>query len=169
MYDKDMRYCPVCGDEYRPDFHQCAACRVKLVDGDAMRERARQLEEIQDVPELSEDEPLLPLRKGRLLDIKNLKAALEKAGVPAVVGRGEDCRSGCCGGPEVLLQVRYEDAERAEQVLQQEHERTTGMDVATVDGDIVFDPEAAKAVCPACGHQFSPDGPDCPECGLQFL
>ncbi|MFN2353285.1 MAG: hypothetical protein ABR512_02010 [Desulfopila sp.] len=170
MYENDLKYCPLCRDEYRAEIIQCAACGVELVSGEEMRrENGGLAEEQGDSAVIEEGDTLVALRKGSLLDMKGLKNILAGAGIPAELIRDDSCQSGgCCGGPELVLQVRRQDGQKALALLQKEYERTTGLaDMEVVEA--VFDPEAAVAVCPACAHEFTPDRPDCPDCGLHFL
>ncbi|MFW5887300.1 MAG: hypothetical protein ACOCUH_00725 [Bacteriovoracia bacterium] len=34
--------------------------------------------------------------------------------------------------------------------------------------DSVYDPNAQEVTCQACGHKFSPDKTECPDCGLVY-
>lgn len=168
--DSLLRYCPQCGDEYRAEISLCAACGKELISGaDLLAQAAKRRESVNERSEIHEGDTLVAIRKGGLFDMKNLKRLLEKGSVPALIARDENCGRGCCG-PEVLLQIRQQDLQRAAVILEEEHIKTTaGAEVAVDQVAAVFDPEEACAVCPACGHEFTPDGPDCPDCGLQFL
>jgi uncharacterized OB-fold protein len=54
-------------------------------------------------------------------------------------------------------------------ILADEFRRSTALDHHDIShADNIFDPLAAEAVCPACGHSFSPSVGACPDCGLQF-
>lgn len=170
MFDDELKYCPECRDEYRPEISQCAVCNVLLLTGLQMRAKFDTGDGTREkVAVIAEGDTLIPLMRGRLLDLKQVKILLAGVGVPALLVKDDQCRSGCCGGPEMMLQIRWQDQEKAEAALQQEHERTTGHQVHEGGVATVFDPEAEVVVCPACGHEFSPNGPDCPDCGLTFL
>jgi len=120
--------------------------------------------------EIKPGDELIAIQKGNLLDMKRVRNLLAGHNIPALIVKDEQCRSGCCGGVEVVLQIRWDDRERAAFLLQEEHERTTGGKFEQDQGeDSIFNPDAQLAVCPACGHSFPPNGPDCPDCGLCFM
>lgn len=171
MYDSDLKYCPECKDEYRPEISLCAVCKVELLSGSQMLQQVGiSTQERQPKVEIESGDELLPLQKGNLLDMKRVKNLLAEHNIPALLVKDEQCRSGCCGGVEVVLQIRWEDRERAAVLLQEEHERTTGIKFNKDQSEeSIFNPDAQLAVCPACGHTFSPNGPDCPDCGLCFM
>jgi len=171
MYENDLKYCPLCRDEYRAEILQCAACGVELLSGDEMQRKNGDLEGQQGATaRIEEGDTLVALRKGSLLDMKGLRNVLAGAGIPVELIQDDSCRGGGCGGPELVLQVRSQDGQKALAVLQEEYERTTGLaDMKATQAEAVYDPEAAVAVCPACAHEFTPNRPDCPDCGLHFL
>lgn len=172
MFERDLKYCPKCKDEYRAEIMVCAACKVDLLSGKQMLQQAgtSAQERYQQKASIQPGDDLLPLQKGNLLDIKRVKNLLADHNIPALIVKDEQCRSGCCGGTEVVLQIRWDDREKATIFLQEEHERTTGIKAnQDEDEDSIFNPESPLAVCPACGHTFPPNGPDCPDCGLCFM
>ncbi len=165
--DPDLKYCPQCGDEYRADFIHCASCKIELIDGALRIAQLAAKKKPQHSQNISADDQLVALRKGRMLDMKQLQGILKEEGVPSLItGEGGDCNKGCCG-PEVLLHVRIEEAQDALEVLAGEFQRSTDLashDLSTADA--IFDSEAKEVTCPACGHCFSPTSPECPDCGL---
>ena len=170
MFDDELKYCPVCRDEYRAEIRQCAACDVSLIDGARMRKEcgsAALSSEKREV--IGQDDQLIPLLRGRLLELKQIKNMLASQGIPAVLVNEGQCRNGSCGGPEMLLKIRLQDQQKAEEALQQEHERTTGQQIQAGGVATIFDPESELAECPACGHEFTPNGSECPDCGLRLL
>jgi hypothetical protein len=172
MFDADLKYCPKCNDEYRLEISVCAACGLELLTGAQMLEQAAGVSahKSQPMAKIESDDKLISLQKGNLLDMKRVKSLLAEHSIPAVLVKDQQCRSGCCGGVEVIVQIRLEDTERAAVLLQKEYERTTGMEFqGDQTEDSIFNPDAQLAVCPACGHTFPPDGPDCPDCGLCFM
>lgn len=171
MYDNDLKYCPECKDEYRPEISLCAVCKVGLLSGSEMLQQVGvSTQHRQPKVEIEPGDELLPLQKGNLLDMKRVKNLLAEHNIPALLVKDDQCRSGCCGGVEVVVQIRWDDRERAAVLLQEEHERTTGMKFnQDQEEESIFNPEAQLAVCPACGHRFSPNCPDCPDCGLCFM
>lgn len=174
MLDPDLKYCPFCKDEYRPEIERCASCSEKLLsgaellggkEGDGAAENTERPSAVID-----DGDSLVSVQGGSLLDMKRLKGLLAAEGMPAVLVKEESCASGGCGGPRIMLRIREQDLQRAAVVLREDHARTTVIgDYQEVSAEAVFNPEAATASCPACGHQFAPEGHECPECGLRFL
>lgn len=169
--DRDMNYCPACGDEYRPEITLCAGCSVALISG---REKLKNVSEQQDQlagrsMELLPDDELVGIRKGPLKDIKTLQKLLATHRIPSLIaGEENSCKKTCCG-PELYLQVKREDVEAATAVLTRDFIRSTALE----DHDLrnayaVFDHQASETVCPACGCRFSPTVGACPDCGLCF-
>lgn len=171
MFEIDLKYCPLCKDEYRAEITRCAACSVELVWGEKMlQEKAEAGGEPVGNTEITPEDTLVTLMKGSVLDMKNLKAVLARKHIPAILANDGQCRSGCCGAAEVLLQIRREDAMKASAVMQEEHERTTGHSLREAAGERrEFNSEAIMVTCPACGHEFTPEGEACPDCGLCFF
>lgn len=170
MIDPELKYCPDCKDEYRADFTVCAACDKDLIRGeDLVATNARKSPESLGAFEITEEDALIVLQKGNLLDMKNIQRTLAKASIPAILAKDDDnCGKGCCG-TEMFLHIRLEDRERAAAVLNSEFEKTTGLhryDLSTADA--VFDQGAVMTICPACGYSFMPTSSACPDCGLQF-
>lgn len=68
------------------------------------------------------------------------------------------------------MEVRIADAEHALTILEEDYLRSTGLtrhDLSTADA--IFDENAGRAVCPACGAVFVPQLTSiCPECGLRL-
>ncbi len=168
--DPELMYCPVCDDEYRAEFTNCGLCKQDLVSGkELLAGSNKRGQEDSRESVIKDDDTLIPLQKGSLSDMKNLKRLLTHSSIPAVLVKDDaNCGKGCCG-PEVYIHIRAEDKERAYQVVRKEHEATTAAadyDLSTADA--VFDQGAAMTICPACGHQFLPTNSSCPDCGLQF-
>ncbi|MEE4240584.1 MAG: hypothetical protein V2I36_03900 [Desulfopila sp.] len=170
VYDPELLYCPRCGDEYRPEIVLCAACGLKLLRGaDIIAAGISGDADPGDGAVITENDELIALQRGSVLDMKQLKNVLERAAVPAVLVKDHSCRSGCCG-PEVVLHVRVQDEKRAVMLLIKEFERTTALDdYAVGTAEAVFDQSFSRVICPACNCEFTPDGPSCPDCGLCFL
>lgn len=115
-----------------------------------------------------EDE-LVDIRKGPVLEIKELQAALKREGIPSMAYSADGgCGKGCCG-TDLLLRVKMEDVQDVVAVFEQEHIRSTGLsDHDTHHGGAVFNAAAEAATCPACGCSFSTNNSTCPDCGLCF-
>ena len=170
--DPDLKYCPRCNDEYRADIVTCAECGVELLTGrqmQAMLEKRRQGRAAGAVP-IRPDEELVDVRRGAVLQIKELQVILGEHGIPSLaVGEGGGgCGKGCCG-TDLVLRVRPGDAPEVARILEEEYIRGTAL--AEHDGghlDAVFDMDAQQATCPACGCRFATTTTTCPECGLCF-
>lgn len=169
--DREMNYCPSCGDEYRADIINCGACNIPLVSG---REKLDMVMASQEAlsersMSISPEDELVSIRKGPLKDMKTLQKVLAVDRIPAILAGDEDgCAKGCCG-PELHLQIRKEDMQLATEVLAREFIKSTALDSHDLsNADAVFNHLATETVCPACGCRFSPTVGACPECGLCF-
>ena len=167
--DPELKYCPRCDDEYRPEILTCASCGVELRlgrdilaahDGRGQREDA--------VWEIGPDEHLVGIRKGPIMQIKALQSHLNRAGLPSLLVKEDS--GGCgCRGPEVLLYVRENDLQEVAAALAEEYWQNTGLaDHDTRLSGAVYDDQAQEALCPACGFRFSTRETACPDCGLCF-
>ncbi len=113
---------------------------------------------------------VVPVAQAVLAEAKEIVAACLAAGVPAVLGRDDHCKSGC--SPKLLVLAREVDAPRVAQVMHARWAQLAIKDgvlerVAGSGGSAEADPEA-EPPCPACGaHGALVDGA-CPECGLQL-
>lgn len=169
--DREMNYCPSCGEEFRSDIVSCTACEVQLVSGE--EKIAEKLEAkkvlVDRSMEIGPDDNLIAIRKGAIKDIKNLQKLLAKERVPAVIAGDETgCGKSCCG-PEMYLKIRQEDLGVATEVLAKDFVKTTALDLKDlIHAEAVFDHQAAENTCPACGCRFSPTVGACPDCGLCF-
>jgi hypothetical protein len=169
--EPDLKYCPECQDEYRPDIERCASCSVVLLTGREVLEleQRRQEKSAGRAAEIQAGEDLVDIRKGKLLDMKQVQYLLARHGVPSLIaGDSQSCGKGC-GGADVLLRARREDIEEIITIFRQEHIATTGLAEHDLSlADAVFNPSAGEATCPACGHTFSTQSSTCPDCGLCF-
>ncbi|MFA7347740.1 MAG: hypothetical protein WCZ86_08270 [Desulfurivibrionaceae bacterium] len=170
MIEHDLKYCPKCRDEYRPEIERCATCAIPLVwgaelaasvaGGDARQNRKGAL---------TPDDELVVIFQGALNDLKHLKDLLEAERIGAMISKeAGGCASGGCA-PKFQLQVRQEEVRDGLQVLAQEHRRATALaEHDATHAGAVFNPEAEEAVCPACGFAFATTTTTCPDCGLCF-
>lgn len=167
------RYCPSCGDEYRPEFSFCASCKVALttetiVQPQSLGNVRKKKNRTRNI--LPEDE-LLTVRTGSLVELKSLQATLKTEMIGSLlVSDNAGQRQGCCG-PSFLLKIKTVDREDALAVLVDDFKRSTALDSHDFEGsaDAVFDDKSTIATCPACGGRFEPGvEPMCPECGLCF-
>lgn len=167
--DPELKYCPRCGDEYRPEILTCANCRVELQLGRDIL-AAGNAREHRDgtVAEIEADENMIGIRRGPILQIKALRSHLLGLGLPSLLTR-EDSGSCGCRGPEVTLQVREKDLREVMAALAEEYWQSTGLeDHETRFCGAVHDDQAEETLCPACGFRFSTQETTCPDCGLCF-
>lgn len=167
-FEPDLKYCPRCDDEYMPVAENCAACEIGLISGQERiaMEEARRNRLAGRSSQLSETDDLVNIHRGSLAEMKHLAALLaaERIGT-LVAGDDSSCGKGCCS--VFFLQTRREEAQDALEILAHDFRKKTGLDHHdTSHADAVFDPSAELAVCPACGHGFSPADTTCPDCGL---
>lgn len=168
--DREMFYCPSCGDEYRPGIAACATCGLELISGEEKLSRllAERENHASRSMEISSEDELVNIRKGPLRDMKYLRSILAAESIPSLIAGDESCGRGCCG-PELLLQIRQTDVDEALKVLAKDFVRSTALDSHDLShAQAVFDHQAAETVCPACGCRFSPTVGACPDCGLSF-
>ncbi len=171
MIDPEMKYCPNCNDEYRPEISKCGVCGQGLVFGAEYRaqEQAR-LARVRSRPgAVQAGDDLVTIHKAPLKDMKPVEELLAQENIGfLLVGDDRSCGKGCCPA-NFELRVRREEARDAFLLLELEHRRSTG--VASHGHDIEdhgFNPEAGEATCPACGYCFSTATTTCPDCGLCF-
>ena len=169
--EPDLKYCPNCKDEYRAEIVTCVSCDITLLTGLQMQEMVdrQQAKRAGRSMEINPDDELVDVRKGPLLQIKELQAVLERRNIPSIAySEDGDCGKGCCG-TNILLRVRKDDIQDVIAVLEQEHIRSTalsGHDISRTG--TVFNTAAEEAACPACGCVFSTRSSSCPDCGLCF-
>ena len=67
--DPELKYCPVCDEEYRADIKMCAVCAVELIPGyeKIAAESVLQQKKVIRSMELSANDDLVNIRKGPLL------------------------------------------------------------------------------------------------------
>lgn len=168
--DREMLYCPSCGDEYVPGTADCASCRVPLISGEEQLSRltSREANLSSRSMDISPEDDLVNIRKGSLHDMKQLRLVLAEERIPALIAGDESCGRGCCG-PELLLRIKRVDVDEALKVLAKDFIKSTALDSHDLsNAQAVFDHQAAETVCPACGCRFSPTVGACPDCGLSF-
>jgi len=167
--DPELKYCPKCGDEYVAEIQTCAGCGVALEFGQVILASAATGNAADARPlTIEADEPVVNIRKGPMLQIKELQHYLGNRGLATQIVK--DAGAGCgCRGPEVILQVREADVQQVRDALAQEYWQSTGLDDHdTRYAGAVFDDEAEDTLCPACGYRFSTRETTCPDCGLCF-
>ncbi len=171
IIEPELKYCPSCNDEYRAEITTCAACNVELLTGVQMLELEQQKQQNKAARnmELSPDDEMVNIRKGPVMQMKELQILLEREGIPSLaVKEGAGCGQGCCG-TDLLVQVRMSDVQEVMAILEQEHVRATGLEEHdTTYSGAVFNTAAENATCPACGCTFPTTQATCPDCGLCF-
>ena len=171
MIDPDLKYCPECDDEYRAEIEKCGVCGIDLITGlqkiEMAEERQRKLES--RTAELNPDDDLVALRRGPLSEMRHLADLLHVENIGTLLaGDEKSCAKNCCPSVYNLL-VKREDGMEAFHIIEEDHKRATGLAYhENTNGDIVFNPHAGKAQCPACGHAFPTTQTTCPDCGLSF-
>jgi hypothetical protein len=170
--EPDLKYCPQCADEYRAEIQTCATCGLELLTGVQMQARleASQQKKAPRSLEIFPDEPMTAIRKGPVLQMKQLQSYLLQHGIPSLAAKEipENCNKGCRGS-ELILQVRTSDLREVVTALEQEYRQTTGLsDHDTSLANAVYNVQASEATCPACGFRFPTRSTTCPDCGLCF-
>jgi hypothetical protein len=169
--EAELQYCPNCLDEYRAEITTCAACNIPLVSGKEMLESQQDLEQKQAGRNMviSPDDELVTIRKGPLVQMKDLQTMLKREGIPSIaVSEDSNCGQGCCG-TNIFVQIRNADLQDVMAILERDHVRSTGLedhDLSTAGA--VIDTAAEQAICPACGYSFPTTEAACPDCGLCF-
>ncbi len=171
IIDPELKYCPRCNDEYRAEITTCATCEIELLTGTQMLEleKQKQQKKANRSMELSPDDEMVNIRKGPVIQMKELQILLEREGIPSLAVADEGgCGQGCCG-TDLLLQVRMSDVQDVLAILAREHVRSTALeDHDTTYAGAVFNTAAENATCPACGCSFPTTQAECPDCGLCF-
>jgi len=171
MIEPDLKYCPKCDDEYRAEIEKCAACGIELITGlqkiEMEETRRKRLES--RTSELSPDDDLVEIQRGPLPDLRYLSSLLDKENIATLlVGDMKSCGKTCCPTIYNLL-VRREDGMDTMHIIEEEHRRATALaHHQNSHSDAIFNPHAAEAQCPACGHSFPTTETSCPDCGLSF-
>jgi len=177
MVEPDLKYCTRCNDEYRAEIERCAACGIDLITGQQIidMEETRKKELENRVSDLNSDDDLVTIRRGPLPEMQHLSNLLDDQRIGTLlVGDvntcGKDRFGNTLGTPTAYdLLVRREEAMEALHILEEEHRRTTRLEeYEHSKADSGFNPAAAEACCPACGHSFPTTETTCPDCGLSF-
>ena len=177
MVEPDLKYCSQCKDEYRAEIERCAACGIDLITGQQIidMEETRKKELENRVSDLNPDDDLVTIRRGPLPEMQHLSNQLDDQRIGTLlVGDvntcGKDRFGNTLGTPTAYdLLVRREETMEALHILEEEHRRTTRLEeYEHSKADSGFNPAAAEACCPACGHSFPTTETTCPDCGLSF-
>ena len=83
----------------------------------------------------------------------------EATGIPLILERNPDCKSGCAVKIDLYVEPDHETALK-EYFAQQQ--------AIHADDPDAFNTANETAKCPACGTEFSTKLTECPDCGLGF-
>ena len=171
MYDVEMKYCPVCDDEYMPNMKNCGVCGKPLLSGEEMLQyrNAGNEECASRKGALTAHDDIATIFKGPMADVKRVEGKLMSVNIgTCIVAQDSSCGKGCCA-PEVELKIRREDGAAALKIIESDFEEMTGaVDFVHEIEDHGFDPSGLESTCPACGCIFSTENSTCPDCGLCF-
>lgn len=176
--DPKMHYCLHCNDEYMPERTTCGVCGATLVSGADMlgHHQAKSQQKAGRKGALTPDDDIITIFKASLLDVKRLDQQMQQENIGTLIwGDKPSCGKGCCGGGDLELRVRREDAMAAMAIIEADFKRQTASH-ETHDAvvDYVFDAGRGENCCPACGCTFSTGSEGgsqsltCPDCGLCF-
>nr|MBF0221608.1 hypothetical protein [Desulfobulbaceae bacterium] len=171
IFEKKMRYCLTCQDEYMPEIEQCGVCGAKLLTGEevvaSQNSRAQQMNARKGA--LTDKDDVVTILKASISEVRRIEQLLVNENIgTSVIGDGPACGKGCCGGGDVELLVRREDAQSAMQIIEQDFDKVTAINSHnTAYADYAFDSSSSANICPACGTSFSGSA-TCPDCGLCF-
>jgi hypothetical protein len=175
--DPDLKYCPQCNDEYRAEIATCAGCEKELLTGAQLLEKmeARQKKLASRSLELSPDDDLVNIHRGTLTEMRQFAQLLEDENIGCLLqGDMSTCakdRFGNTGSnpSSYNLMVKRDDAAEVWRIKEIEHRKATHVDHHdNGNSDVIFNPVAAEAKCPACGHTFPTSETSCPDCGLSL-
>jgi hypothetical protein len=133
-----MKYCPLCGAEYRPEYDVCANCAVPLADsleGDEVRSNPASLFWIGKDSE----------------EFNSVAAALREAGIPANAQKGLGGVVGALLNSESKIHVLQSDLERAlEAATKAIATRQHGFGLVQTCHACGADCSASLTICPEC-------------------
>lgn len=170
-----MHYCLQCNDEYMPERSTCGVCGAALLTGKEMlaQRQSRSQQKASRKGALTPEDDIITIFKASLGDVKRLEPQMLKENIGVIIwGDKPSCGKGCCGGGDLELRVRREDAMAAMTIIEADFKRQTACHgIHDAVADYVVDSEAFENSCPACGCTFSTGGSQaltCPDCGLCF-
>lgn len=176
--DPQMRYCLSCNDEYVPEMTSCGVCGTALVSGADLLVQRRSGSKQQALRKgaLTADDDIVTVFKASLADIRRIEQQLQHENIGSLIAADKpSCGKGCCGGGEIELRVRREDAMAAAAIIEADFTRQTASHGNhSAVADYGFNPEEESNSCPACGCTFSlaaasaAQSLTCPDCGLCF-
>jgi ribosomal protein L40E len=150
-----IKICPDCNAEFFHHVQNCTDCGAALL----LPEENRKLQEERDQCKDKMIKNAVAVKEGDLDWIDELYNMLLDASVPCVIKANIGC--GCSGQPYALL-VSTEDAERANELIE-EHYAHVHPEIEA-SNDLVN-----NGKCPACGSPVGPNEPECRDCGLTLM
>jgi hypothetical protein len=151
------KICPQCETEYVPHMEKCADCGSVLLLPEEHRKAQQEKERIRE----KAVENTAVVREGDLDWLRELRAVLVDAGIPAAVQAAADCGKGCCGGTHRLT-VSSDDLERAQERIEEYF--MEGNPEIRASKELL-----GEGKCPACGSPVGEEARECPDCGLPLL
>jgi hypothetical protein len=152
-----IKICPDCTTEYFAHIESCADCGAVLLSPEENRSVQ---EERKQCRERALENPVV-VSEGDLKWMDELFNVLIDSSIPCLLNTDAGCNKGCCGD-KYRLQVSAQDAERANERIQEYY--------AEVHPEIQASKEMmSQGKCPACGSPVNPDTVECPDCGLTLL
>jgi hypothetical protein len=151
------KICPECETEYLPQMEKCADCGAVLLLPEELRKAQEEKQRIRE----KAVENTAVVREGDLDWLRELRAVLVDAGIPAAVQAADECGKGCCGGTHWLT-VSSDDLERAQESIEEYF--MEGNPELRASQELI---QAGK--CPACGSPVDTGDRECRDCGLPLL
>ncbi len=152
-----IKICPDCNVEFFHHVQNCTDCGAALL----LPEENQKLQEEREQCGEKMIENAVTVKEGDLDWTDELYNMLLDASVPCVMQANTGCKTGCGGHPYILL-VSEEDAEKANELIE-EHYAKTHPEIET-SNELVN-----QGKCPACSSDVGPDDPDCRDCGLTLM
>jgi rRNA maturation endonuclease Nob1 len=151
------RICPECETEYLPHMEKCSDCGAVLLLPEELRKAKQEKQRIRQ----KAVENTAVVREGDLDWLRELRAVLADAGIPATVRAADDCGKGRCGGTHWLT-VSSDDLERAQERIE-EYFMESNPEVRASKELL------GRGKCPACGSPVSEEARECADCGLPLV
>lgn len=152
----NVRVCPDCGEEFRPEIVRCSDCGALLhdsVEGGVTNGAGNVPGEVGpsqgEAPAAVEIQRRSLYTSNRISEIQPLAQRVGAAGIQFWVESAGDSWT-------VLVAEADEARGRA----------LAGELFGIAEHSAEFDPQAGYSECPACGHALRPAVVECPECGL---
>lgn len=101
-------------------------------------------------------------------EAKNLQDELMKNNISLFLDHNDmTCTRGCA--VTVELSCFEKDIQQVFDLINNKYMQSLeGLNINLEQMNQVFDPNQETATCPACGHKFSTNSNECPDCGLCF-